>query len=306
MSEAVTRPINLAIVGDVHHQWDAIDHAALESLGVDLVLFVGDYGNEAIAVVRQISQLNLPKAAILGNHDVWYSVTHKGKEHAPEPRDLDRMQLQLDLLGDCHVGYGFKDFPELGLSVVGARPCSWGGDVWKYRKFCKDRFGVHSFQESANKIARSIAQTAFDQVMMIGHNGPFGLGATAESICGKDWGEAMDFGDPDFAAAIAQAPDLGKRIPLVTFGHMHHRLKSGEPRITERTIGATCYFNAACVPRHRTIAGEPVRHFGLITLAQGKVTETRQAWVNAQGKVIATNPNMTGPNMTAPNPASPI
>jgi uncharacterized protein (TIGR04168 family) len=273
----------------------AIDDAALMALGVDLVLFVGDYGNEAVEVVQRISQLNLPKAAILGNHDVWYSVTNRGQRHKPQPEGRNRVEQQLDLLGDDHVGYGFKDFPPLGLSVVGARPCSWGGDVWKYRKFCKDYFGVHTFTESTRRIARSLAQTRFDTVIMMGHNGPLGLGATADAICGKDWGEAMDFGDPDFAAAIAQAPTLGKHIPLVTFGHMHHQLKSGAPRTTELTIGDTRYFNAACVPRHCLIDGEPVRHFGLVTLRSAQVIETQQAWVNAQGKILATNPNLTQP-----------
>jgi uncharacterized protein (TIGR04168 family) len=284
----------IAIVGDIHHQWDNTDHVALHGLGVDLVLFVGDYGNEAVDIVRQISQLDLPKAAIMGNHDAWYSVTAKGKERCPYDRaQEDWVQQQLDLLGDAHVGYGCKDFPDLGVSVVGARPFSWGGTSWKYSKFCKERFGVHSFAESAKRIAGAIATATCETILLIGHNGPAGLGDRPADPCGKDWGEhpGGDYGDPDLALAIAQAQADGKSIPLVSFGHMHHRLKSGAPRRTQQQVGQTHYFNAACVPRVGTIAGAPVRHFGLVTLVNGQVERAIQAWVNESGQIMAEIPD---------------
>jgi uncharacterized protein (TIGR04168 family) len=280
----------IAIVGDIHYQWDDTDHRTLQALGVDLVLFVGDYGNEAVDIVRQISQLDLPKAAIMGNHDAWYSVTAKGKARCPYDRTQeDWVQQQLDLLGKCHVGYGCKDFPELGVSVVGSRPFSWGGTNWKYSKFYKKRFGVHSFAESARRITQSIEAAACETILIIGHNGPAGLGDRPDDPCGKDWGDnpGGDYGDPDLTLAIAQAQAAGKSIPLVTFGHMHHRLKSGAPRRTQQQVDQTRYFNAACVPRVGTIDGEPARHFGLVTLVNGRVEQATQAWVNQQGQVVA-------------------
>ena len=39
--------LKIAIVGDVHDQWDENDRDALHALNVDLVLFVGDFGNES-------------------------------------------------------------------------------------------------------------------------------------------------------------------------------------------------------------------------------------------------------------------
>jgi uncharacterized protein (TIGR04168 family) len=280
----------IAIVGDIHEQWDATDPLTLQALGVDLVLFVGDYGNEAVDIVRQISQIDRPKAAIMGNHDAWYSVTAKGKQRCPYDRTQeDWVQQQLDLLGDCHVGYGCKDFPELGVSVVGSRPFSWGGTNWKYSKFYKERFGVHSFTTSAKRIARSIEAAACETILIIGHNGPAGLGDRPEDPCGKDWGDdpGGDYGDPDWAGAIPQSQAAGKSIPLVTFGHMHHRLKSGAPRRTQHQQDQTLYFNAACVPRIATITGEPVRHFGLVTLVNGQVERATQAWVNRSGQIVA-------------------
>lgn len=61
--------VKIAVVGDVHNQWEAADREAIAHLGVDLVLFVGDFGNEAVPVVQQVAALETPKAVILGNHD---------------------------------------------------------------------------------------------------------------------------------------------------------------------------------------------------------------------------------------------
>lgn len=67
--------IKLAVVGDVHDQWGDADTLALHHLfkeqGVEMVLFVGDVGNENIPLISQIADIDLPKAVILGNHDAW-------------------------------------------------------------------------------------------------------------------------------------------------------------------------------------------------------------------------------------------
>ncbi|MFM8007087.1 MAG: TIGR04168 family protein, partial [Dolichospermum sp.] len=39
-----SKPVKIAVVGDIHDQWDVEDGMALKHLGVDLVLFVGDFG----------------------------------------------------------------------------------------------------------------------------------------------------------------------------------------------------------------------------------------------------------------------
>ena len=70
----------IAVVGDIHDQWEADDGIALQQLGVDLVLVVGDFGNESVEVGRAISALDIPKAAILGNHDAWYTATDWGRK----------------------------------------------------------------------------------------------------------------------------------------------------------------------------------------------------------------------------------
>ena len=55
MLENPTKPIRIAIVGDVHDQWETDDEVALRHLDVDLVLFVGDFGNEAVELVGRLA-----------------------------------------------------------------------------------------------------------------------------------------------------------------------------------------------------------------------------------------------------------
>lgn len=276
--------ITIAIVGDVHDLWEHEDEIALQHLGIDLVLFVGDFGNEAVEIVRQIAAVKTPKAVILGNHDAWYSASSWGRQKAPYDQSKeDRVQQQLDLLEQAHVGFDKLDFPQFDLSVVGSRPFSWGGFTWRNSQFYRDRYGINSFEESTQQIVKSAQNAAYETVIFIAHNGPYGLGDKTESICGRDWKtEGGDYGDRDLTEAIAQVVNLGKSIPLVTFGHMHHDLKN--PRGKRRNIvevrERTVYFNAACVPRITKSSQGSKRSFSLVTLRQGMVQNISLVWLN--------------------------
>ncbi|MFM7426182.1 MAG: TIGR04168 family protein [Elainella sp.] len=289
MNQTIARPCKIAVVGDVHDQWDEGDERALRHLGVDLVLFVGDFGNESVEIVRAISQVSLPKAVILGNHDAWFTATTWGKglrglNHG------DRVQQQLDLLGPAHVGYGKRDFPELGVSVVGGRPFSWGGPSWKNGSFYQQRFGVAGFADSTAKIVAAAQQASQSTLIFIGHNGPQGLGDQPEDPCGKDWNPiGGDYGDQDLTEAIAQSRALGKQVPLVTFGHMHHSLRHTKARLRTQLVAddsGTVYLNAASVPRilppekdgPSGSKGLRRRNFSLVILEQGQVTQASLVW----------------------------
>jgi uncharacterized protein (TIGR04168 family) len=277
--------VTIAVVGDVHDLWDEEDEIALKQIGVDLVLLVGDFGNESVEVVRSIAQLSLPKAAILGNHDAWYSATEWGKKKCPYDRQQqDWVQQQLDLLGEAHVGYGKLDLPEFQLSIVGGRPFSWGGSAWKNESFYETRYGVGSFAESAERIKLATKNTRYDRVIFIGHCGPKGLGAAPEDPCGKDWQPiGGDHGDPDFAEAIEQARSLGKSIPLVAFGHMHHQLRHTKARLRkmiEQDPHGTVFLNAASVPRIKATPNGKIRNFSLVTLEAGQVVKAALVWID--------------------------
>ena len=284
--------VTLAVVGDVHDLWDGQEEAILQRLGVDLVLFVGDFGNESVEVVRRIASLKLPKAVVMGNHDAWYTATPWGRTNCPYDRKQeDWVQQQLEVLGKTHVGYSWLDFPAFDLTVVGSRPFSWGGSEWKYKRFYRDRFQVRNFRESVQRIMSAVEAAAHRTIIFLGHCGPHGLGDYPEDTCGKDWGRGGlggDYGDPDFADAIAQTQLMGKNVPLVTFGHMHHSLRHRQDR--ERTkvnqVGKTLYLNAACVPRIRDYEGDRIYGFSLVRLDKGQVQSSQLVWADRAGAVI--------------------
>lgn len=278
--------ITIAVIGDIHDLWELEDNAALEHLQVDLALFVGDYGNESVEVVRRIAAVSIPKAAIFGNHDAYYSASTQGSKNCPYDRSKeDWVQLQMDLLGKAHVGFSKREFPQFDLTVVGSRPFSWGGSKWRNRNFYRDRFGIKHFDDSLERIVSAAKSAEHDTLIFLGHAGPYGLGAQPHDPCGKDWGKAGgDYGDPDFAQAIAMTQQAGKQVPLVAFGHMHHQLKH-DPTRQRRRIAidetGTLYFNAANVPRIQKSPHGPCRSFSLVTLTEGKVSSIRLLWLNS-------------------------
>ncbi|PSN20299.1 TIGR04168 family protein [filamentous cyanobacterium CCP5] len=295
----INQTIRIAAVGDIHDQWGEADAIALQHLAPDLVLFVGDFGNEAVNVVAQIAALDLPKAAIFGNHDAWYTATDWGRKKCPyDPTQEDWVQRQMHLLGEAEVGYRHLDFPALGLSVVGGKPFSWGGPSWKHGKFYRDRYGIANMEESILRMQQVVDATAHDTLIFLGHCGPAGLGTEMESICGRDWkNSGGDYGDPDFAAAIDYARQQGKQVPLVTFGHMHHTLRHRKDRLRDRVVlqTVTTHVNAACVPRHRTTDQGRECHFSLITLHSGRVESVSGMWITPDGTITAAEPLFSRP-----------
>ena len=284
--------VKIAVVGDIHDLWEEEDAIALKELGVDLVLFVGDFGNESVEVVRMISSIDIPKAAIMGNHDAWYTASDWGRKRCPYNREKeDWVQQQLDLLGEAHVGYGKLDFPEFNLSVVGSRPFSWGGEVWKNDQFYRERYGVTSFEESIERIVAAVKSTAYETIIFMGHSGPVGLGDRPEDPCGKDWQPiGGDYGDPDFAQAIAQSQSLGKKVPLVTFGHMHHTMRHTKQRLRKAISTnpqGTIYLNSASVPRIIQTDTNRLRNFSLVSLQAGVVSEISLVWVGKDYTLVS-------------------
>jgi uncharacterized protein (TIGR04168 family) len=289
-TDSLPQTVRIAVVGDIHNQWDQEDEAALLSLEVDLALFVGDFGNEALDIVQQVAQLAMPKAIALGNHDAWYSATPWGRQKCPYDRSReDRVQQQLEALGETHVGYGKQEFSAQHFSIVGGRPFSWGGPQWKYADFYAERFGVSSMQDSSDRIVEAIQQTQHDTLIFLSHNGPFGLGDRPEAPCGRDWlPVGGDFGDPDLQTAIQAAKALGKQVPLVAFGHMHHNLRHRKDCLRQRIhldSDGTLYLNAACVPRVAELDSVRYHNFSVVQLTNGQVAQVHSVWASAQGAI---------------------
>lgn len=295
--------VRIAIVGDVHDDWNLEeDRKALQLLKPDLVLFTGDFGNENVDLVRSIANLDISKAVILGNHDAWYTQNFSGREK-------DNVQLQLECLGDEHVGYRCTDFPMLKLSIVGGRPFSCGGAGLFRKKLLVARYGIHDMDGSAKRIYDAASGTPKDHLtILLAHNGPTGLGSNMNDICGRDWVySGGDHGDPDLALAISQlkgTTDLS--IPLVVFGHMHNQLQFGNEFRKMIVVGDddTVYLNGAIVPRVQGMGSEQatynqmslsdetavkmsqgtMRAFTMVEIMNGQLQKVAETWVSVTGE----------------------
>jgi uncharacterized protein (TIGR04168 family) len=281
----------IAVVGDVHEQWQQQDEDALIALAVDLVLFVGDFGNESVEIVRKISKLSLNKAVVLGNHDAWYTASDWGRKNRPyDPNSDHWFYKQLELLGESHIGYSSLEFSSMDLAVVGSRPFSWGGTEWKNADFFRDLYQVHNFQQSTEKIVSAARKTSCENVIFLAHNGPYGLGDHPYSICGKDWGHGGgDHGDPDLSESI-KIICQEKKVPLVVFGHMHHSLRYTNEYTRQKVITdaqGIIYLNAASVPRIIERKGSFLRNFTLVSYFQGRVREISLVWLNENFEIIS-------------------
>ncbi|KAK4374854.1 hypothetical protein RND71_005531 [Anisodus tanguticus] len=312
--------VRIAVVGDVHDDWNVEeDRKALQLLKPDLVLFTGmcfllssiysstmrDFGNENVDLVRSIADLEITKAVILGNHDAWNTQKFSGRQvvglalwlHEDCDWEKDAVQLQLECLGDEHVGYRRMDLPMLKLSIVGGRPFSCGGRPLFRKQLLKARYGVRDMDGSAERILQAAMGTPEDHsIVFLAHNGPTGgdagLGANLDDICGRDWFvDGGDHGDPDLAQALAKLKAAAPcSVPLVIFGHMHKQLASGNGLRKMIVVGNdnTIYLNGAIVPRVRppslTAESEGTsRAFTVAEISNGRVEKIAETWISVIG-----------------------
>lgn len=275
----------ILVVGDIHRNWRQADALYLERGDQDLALFVGDLGDEDVQMVRTVSEVNAPKAVILGNHDAWRSFSEKQVTNA--------LRKSLDLIGSDHLAYDVREWPQAGLSIVGARPFSWGGADLRSPEIYTELYGVSTHEDSATRIVEAVRRAQHRDIMILAHNGPTGLSRESHDIWGKDFGKSKtprgDWGDRDLELAIAEIKDLGYRIPCVVAGHMHHRLLYPRGALRTRFLRhkGTLYLNAAVVPRLRNHDnGAKLAHFLRITCSSGQVDSVEELWVNKNGKTI--------------------
>lgn len=294
--------VKLVVIGDVHDQWGDEDEIALEYLQPDVVIFVGDIGNENVELIRRIAALSLRKVVVLGNHDAWYSLTSRGRQRAIKAAlqssslknfsdNTERIVEMLDCLGDDHIGYSVSSARDLGIVLAGGRPFSKGGMHWSaVEEFYRTYYDIHSLDDSTTRILDGFLDEATSDLclVVVAHNGPAGLGGNQEDPCGIDFMEpADDFGDPDLDDALDIASSCGRIASLVLFGHMHHTLKKGGYRnmVAVDESRGTVYLNAAVVPRVKTVQkGEDIevkcRHFLQVGLADGQVQDAANVWVS--------------------------
>ncbi len=239
-------------------------------------MFVGDLSDGDIRVTKSISEIPLPTAVILGNHD-------RGRDQTG-----DVLRNQLKVLAEKHCSWSLRKWEEPRLAVIGARPCSSGGGFY-LSKEVEAVFGPLTIQDSADRIVSAANSAPVNWPMvLLAHSGPTGLGSEAESICGRDWkSPAIDWGDLDLALALNQM--RGTRLPaLVVFGHMHHALTrtSGYRRTFHKDIYGTIFLNCACVPRRGfDSSGRLVCHFSWVEFVNGQLNHVSHRWYLQDGSL---------------------
>jgi uncharacterized protein (TIGR04168 family) len=276
--------IELIVIGDVHGLWDDVDARFLEARA-STAIFVGDYGDEDVPLVERLAAVKTTKAFTFGNHDAWHAMRGHGPRWAVE--------RQLAATGNQFIGYRSLVVADGQLALVGARPFSWGG-AWFDGDFYHSLFGVRTMRESADRIVAAAAQLpAHVPLVMVGHNGPRGLGGARDAIWGRDFqSPPADWGDPDQEAAIVRLRAEGRRLVAGVAGHMHEHLMHGLGSRQRVAISeGTTFVNAAVVPRHRRGLTGMLRHFLLVQI-DGNAVSATDVWVD-DGGLIAEQKTLT-------------
>jgi uncharacterized protein (TIGR04168 family) len=278
----------IALIGDLHGSWDAFDVDWFGRAAYDLLLFTGDLGSgtrdNGVQVARAIGRLRKPALVMLGNNDardapqIVAELAHqrglialdKLVESARGPSDQPRGSEAGDAgagVRDC--GYSLHSFALGGraVTVLAARPFALGGGALTFPERLRERHRVNTMQESSARLRALVERAPSDELIVLAHNGPYGLGAAPTDIWGCDFmPDAGDWGDHDLAEALAHARAIGKRVLAVIAGHMHLRTKQGEQRRWQLERDGTLYVNPALVPRIYSGQDATLHHHAVLEL----------------------------------------
>lgn len=258
--------MRIAVIGDIHECWDAIDCEIIDDLGYDLVLFVGDLADRlhlrTLEVARRISKIRTPALLIPGNHDattplgVLAEGLHRGTSRPGAGQRAQRRWLALqDALAPVRIAeYSAHPHPEFGVTLIAARPHAMDGRRLSFRQALAARHDIRSMAGSISRL-RELVDTAQGALVFLAHNGPIGLGSDREAPFALRSG--VDIGDPDLGDAIAWAKRNDRQVLAVIAGHLHH---CGTDRRWCTSEGGILYVNAARVPRIFERDGARVRH----------------------------------------------
>ncbi|PJZ70058.1 hypothetical protein CH373_09680 [Leptospira perolatii] len=257
--------LSLAVVGDIHGFWNQSDVEYFSTSSYDGIFFVGDLGNRnpknQFEIAKSISQIRKPKYLIPGNHDTtsifqllgeisgWNPIWTKGSVFGQKYR----FKKLVSNLGDVRLcGYSVhSDFENYGIQILGARPFSMGARL-NFQPYLKSVYRINTLEESTEKLvslSKEIGSTS--EILVLAHNGPFGLGERPVDIWGCDFKkEGGDWGDRDLQDFLKHCNNSLTRVPVVIAGHMHHHarhLRNSRTWCVKKE--GTLFVNAARVPR---------------------------------------------------------
>ncbi|MCZ8342107.1 MAG: metallophosphoesterase [Leptospira sp.] len=250
--------MKFALIGDIHGYWNERDVEYFNSTDYDFLFFTGDLLGSPF--FGRPNFLNLKKRAYLipGNWDgtsitgiigeVLQSQTLIRMGSFGQSKREERLLKHtkpLTLLAYSSVILS----KELDLSLIVGRPHAMGGGI-SFLPSLRKTFSISSVDDSINKYKALIQNTKERNLFFLSHNGPLGLGKERNSMYGADFKKmGGDFGDEDLKVAIDYAKSIGKKVPAVLSGHMHHKIGKNKERETLHYKGGTFYVNGAKVPR---------------------------------------------------------
>jgi uncharacterized protein (TIGR04168 family) len=248
----------IALIGDLHGGFDALDVAAFNDASYDLLIFTGDLGSgtakNGVQIAKLVSRLTTPTIVMPGNNDAPFLAEiaaefgHQRGLSAILDLDLSMASKRAKVIL-CGYRHHRLSLPGLVLSVVTGRPCAMGGGEFSFASEVSRAYGVASMEESTARLRSLVDAVDTERLLLLGHNGPLGLGDQKTDIWGADFlSEGGDWGDPDLAAAVERAKERGLRT-MVVAGHMHRRTKSGKLRPWRVERDGIEFVNPARVPR---------------------------------------------------------
>ena len=273
--------MEIALIGDVHSEWDRADNAALRRMGFDAALFTGDFPSrlhlDLLSTARRVAECPVPAVAIAGNHDGPSPlailreaiVGPSGWGHSLG-RTTDRVDALRHALGAVDLGgYSLHELGE--ITVLAARPFAMDHRHLSFASVLRERHGVGDLHQSRDRLCALIDRVEGPYVIL-SHNGPHGLGAHRGAPFALNR-LGRDNGDRDLTEAIRHAIDCDRAPLAVVSGHMHHNAR--KPRAWQTRRDGVLYVNAARVPRHEP-SGE--RHLVRLTVQADRVTAQAETY----------------------------
>jgi len=279
----------IALIGDLHGHWDAVDEQYFNASNHDLLLFTGDLGSggreNGVQIARSLVRLAKPALVMPGNNDAPH-LPLIASEFAHQRGLVELLQLGAqaahrsvrEAAGEARLcGYSVHplELGGCGITLIAGRPFAMGGGELSYPERVHEAHGIGTLEHSTQRLCELVDEAPTRDVLFLSHNGPFGLGDDPTDLWGCDFkSEREDWGDRDLAEAIAHAKRQDKRVLAVVAGHMHLHTRQGRPRTSQRIHEDTLYINPARVPR---IYAGPVcelRHHAVLDLIFDRVAET--------------------------------
>jgi uncharacterized protein (TIGR04168 family) len=272
---------------------------------------LADSPRRQYAVAESLSRCGPKAVGLLGNHDGASHLLASCEAHGYRLLEwclsfghAARVRRLRSILGEHDVGLARRELPRLGLTLIGLCPLQSGGARLAFATALRRVYGT---SDPEPLLRRLIDEAQSRRLLLLGHNGPAGLGMEPFAPFGRDWCAAGgDHGDPVFGRLLDYAGRAGREVVLAVAGHMHD-VRRGQAREALRYYQRTPVLNACRVPRLERRGSATWRwdYRAELTPGGGLQKLERTAWVAGEGIVSRENvlPAAPAQGGSAPNQA---